>query len=51
MAERQVAALSLTERFEAFKDLLSGLFPRPVLAVMNQFPFHDAEETVHAGVV
>jgi len=35
-----------------FKDLLLRFFlPRPVVAMMNGFPFHGAKEALDAGVV
>jgi len=46
-----VAALPIIKHFEVFKDLLPGFLPCAVLAMMNEFPFQRAEETLHAGII
>lgn len=46
-----MASLPVIKHFEVFKDLLLRLLPRPVLAMMNEFPFHGAKEALDAGVV
>jgi hypothetical protein len=46
-----VAALPIIEHFKVLKDLLPGFLPRPVLAMMNEFPFQGAKEALDAGIV
>ena len=46
-----MAALPIIKHFEIFEDLLRGLFPGLILAMMNAFPLQGAQEALDAGVV